>query len=215
MRLVVFIPRNKIDLMNLVKDSFTKTLLKEKVLMKVVRLKRGRLMSAYINEKMVLDVGCGKHKRGTIGIDYSKDSEADIIADAHFLPFKDEIFDKVISITVLEHSPNPLVFLKEQYRILKYNGKVELITDNAQYYKWSVLRFRGKKHEDYHKDHYMIFFPKNVQRLFERAGFKVTSIKLIGIRGRFDPIIKVLVSLGLIRKESLYYRIKVIGEKPP
>jgi predicted SAM-dependent methyltransferase len=171
------------------------------------------LMFDYANEKLVLDVGCGKHKRGTIGIDYSKDSEADLIADAHFLPFKDGVFDKVVSTTVLEHSPNPLVFLKEQHRVLKENGEVELVTDNAQYYKWSVLKFRGKRHEDYHKDHYMIFFPKNLQRLFKLAGFKVTSIKLIGIKGRLDPIIKVLAGLGLVRKESLYYRIKVTGEK--
>jgi hypothetical protein len=44
---------------------------------------------------VTLDVGCGKHKRGDIGIDYSRDSEADIIADACYLPFKDEVFERL------------------------------------------------------------------------------------------------------------------------
>ena len=66
-----------------------------------------------------MDVGCGKNKHGDIGIDYSRDSDADIIADAEHLPFKNEVFAKVVSVTVLEHSPNPLNFLKEQYRVLK------------------------------------------------------------------------------------------------
>gem|GEM_PF-3735640 len=36
-----------------------------------------------------------------------------------------------------------------------------MVTDNAQYYRWSVLKLFGVKHENYHEDHYMIFFPKN------------------------------------------------------
>ena len=95
---------------------------------------------------LTLDVGCGRRKRASIGIDFSRDSDADVIADAHHLPFKAGIFDKVISVTVLEHSPNPLLFLEEQYRILKPGGKIVLVTDNAPFYRWSILRFRGIKH---------------------------------------------------------------------
>jgi SAM-dependent methyltransferase len=86
----------------------------------------------------ILDVGCGKNKRGDIGIDYSRDSEADVIADAHFLPFIDGVFDGGVSNHVIEHSPNPLTFLREQYRILKNNGKLTLVTDNAQLLLWVV-----------------------------------------------------------------------------
>jgi ubiquinone/menaquinone biosynthesis C-methylase UbiE len=80
---------------------------------------------------VTLDVGCGKHKRGDIGIDYSRNSDADVIADAEHLPFKDEAFTETMSTVVLEHSPNPLSFLMEQNRILKQNGRIELVTDNA------------------------------------------------------------------------------------
>jgi predicted SAM-dependent methyltransferase len=111
----------------------------------------------------ILDVGCGKNKRGDVGIDYSRDSEADVIADACFLPFIDGVFDGVVNNHVIEHSPNSLAFLREQYRILKNNAKLTLVTDNAQYFRFSVLSFKlyGTRHEDY-PDHCMIFYPKNI-----------------------------------------------------
>jgi len=165
----------------------------------------------------ILDVGCGKHKRGNIGIDYCKDSEADVIADAHYLPFKDEVFDKVVSTVVLEHSPNPLNFLKEQYRVLKKGGKVELTTDNAQYFSWSVMvpGRGGIRHENYHEDHFMIFYPKNVMRLMKLAGFKVESAYLVGrpIKTKADPIVKILIACKIWRKECLYYRFKIVARK--
>lgn len=37
---------------------------------------------------MILDVGCRKSKRGDIDIDYSKNSEVDIIAGTHCLPLR-------------------------------------------------------------------------------------------------------------------------------
>jgi len=94
--------------------------------------------------RISLDIGCGMAKRGDIGIDYSRDSDADVIADSHFLPFKEGAFGSVSSTVVLEHSPNPLLFLKEQFRVLVPNGEIKVVTDNAQYYCWSVTGFRGK-----------------------------------------------------------------------
>ena len=161
---------------------------------------------------MILDVGCGKRKRGDIGVDISRETQADIIADAHYLPFKNEVFSKVVSVVVLEHSPCPLAFLKEIYRVLKPNGILELTTDNAQYYKWSVLDKFGIRHENYHSDHYMIFYPKNVERLFKLANFKVEKIELIRKQKKLDFIIKLLVKIGICRRESLYYRFKVTGK---
>lgn len=157
---------------------------------------------------LTLDVGCGKHKRGDIGIDYSRDSEADVIADAHYLPFKDEVFDKVTSTVVLEHSPNPLNFLKEQYRILKHGGEIEVITDNAQYYRWTVLQL-GARHENYHEDHYAIFFPKNVTRLMRLAGFSKISWRYLRNPKKMDCLISLLVKIRLLRRDCLFFRFKV------
>lgn len=103
---------------------------------------------------MKLDVGCGNYKHGDIGVDLLKSNCTDVVCDAEFLPFRNSSFSEVCSHNVLEHSPNPLNFLKEQYRVLKNGGKINCITDNAQYYKWSVLKFRGEKHERMWDNHY-------------------------------------------------------------
>jgi len=116
-------------------------------------------------------------------------------------------------VVMLEHSPNPLILITEMHRVLKPNGVLELTTDNAQYYRWSVLGKFGIRHEDYHSDHYMIFFPKNVVRLFRLAGFKVENMELIRARRKLDFVIKLFVKIGILRRESLYYRFKVIGRK--
>lgn len=60
---------------------------------------------------MILDLGCGRNKRGDIGVDYSKDSNADVIADVCHLPFKDGVFDKIVGFCIFEHICNPLFFL--------------------------------------------------------------------------------------------------------
>ena len=69
--------------------------------------------------ELSIDMGCGNHKKGTIGLDIKTDSEADIIGDAHNTPFRDKIFDKTICTEVLEHLPSPLKAIKELYRITK------------------------------------------------------------------------------------------------
>jgi SAM-dependent methyltransferase len=162
---------------------------------------------------LCLDVGCGKNKRGDIGVDYSRDSDADIIADAECLPFKDGAFAKVVSVTVLEHSPNPLNFLKEQYRVLKKGGQVEVTTDNAQYFRWSIMNFRGVRHEDYCADHYMIFYPKNVSRLLHLVGFKVTSAHFIRDNKKMDRIVGFITRFRILRKDCQYHRFKISARK--
>lgn len=75
----------------------------------------------------MLDMGCGGRDfaeicSGTnleyVGMDYSGD-QPDLLGDAHGLPFKDEVFDFVLSIAVLEHLRHPLVAMKEVYRVMK------------------------------------------------------------------------------------------------
>jgi ubiquinone/menaquinone biosynthesis C-methylase UbiE len=162
---------------------------------------------------ITLDVGCGKCKRGDIGVDYSRNSAADIIADACYLPFRDKVFDKITSTVVLEHVPNPLNFLKEQHRVLKNSGKIEVTTDNAQHYCWSVMKLRGIRHEDYHGDLYMIFFPKNVIRLMTLAGFQNITFRYMRFPRKMDFIALMLIKIGIWRDECLYKRFEVVGVK--
>lgn len=51
---------------------------------------------------LTLDIGCGWRKRGNIGIDYTKNPYGkkgclDVLADMEYLPFQDNMFEKVVS----------------------------------------------------------------------------------------------------------------------
>ncbi len=74
---------------------------------------------------MILDVGCGylrDHKRREgIGIDLHRGT-CDIVADAHYLPFRPSTFKKIYARNVLEHMSNPIVVLRELKSILEANG---------------------------------------------------------------------------------------------
>lgn len=76
---------------------------------------------------LTLDVGCGNFKRGMIGFDIVRNSNIDIIADAHFFPFYSGVFDGIYSFALLEHVDNPFVVLKESFRVLKEHGWIIIL----------------------------------------------------------------------------------------
>lgn len=78
----------------------------------------------------VLDLGCGPKDQATpvtslgheyVGVDYANPA-ADLLADAHQLPFQTASFDFIFSYTVLEHLHNPFLALQEISRVLKPGG---------------------------------------------------------------------------------------------
>jgi SAM-dependent methyltransferase len=80
-----------------------------------------------ISSGRLINLGCGGFPlKGFINVDINKDTAADIISDLnHFpYPFKDEASNLIIIEHALEHLNEPLVAIKEIYRILMPGGKL-------------------------------------------------------------------------------------------
>jgi SAM-dependent methyltransferase len=145
---------------------------------------------------LILDVGCGNAKKGTIGIDIDREVRPDIVADAIALPFKGETFDKVISVQCLEHlwkhpsRPMETVMsaLKEFNRVLKEGGSLDLTVPNfagiSTLLKWMILRGEGMNsangpegyfllgsHLNAYQVHHVAFTQRNLRHALEQAGF--------------------------------------------
>lgn len=78
----------------------------------------------------MLDLGCGPRDQAKpaehyglayVGLDYTP-SEADLLGDAHAIPFVDGTFDVVLSYAVFEHLYDPFVAAREVERVLAPGG---------------------------------------------------------------------------------------------
>jgi len=167
----------------------------------------------------VLDSGCGNGRLLEVlrevdyyGIDFSKNlielakekypQGKFFLRDALTLPFPDNFFDKVFSISVLHHIPSKefrLKYLKEIFRVLKPGGKLILrVWDLLKrkggkklFLKYAFLKIIGKTKLDFFdifvpwKDskgrvlvqrYFHCFRKKELINLAKRAGFKVIKI---------------------------------------
>jgi SAM-dependent methyltransferase len=124
----------------------------------------------------VVDIGCGKKPfskiitskcRSYIGMEHQKTqhgfSEVDVIGNALSLPFSNSSVDTAISFQVMEHVPEPDIFLKEIHRILRPDGYCLLMTP-----------FMWGEHEIPYD--YFRYTRYGIRHLANKAGFKVISI---------------------------------------
>lgn len=89
----------------------------------------------FTNDKdKILDLGCGNRpyyhksiKGNIICFDKSKTKITDVVGDADKLPFKTNLFDKIISINSFYYFKNPFSVVKDLHRILKKDGKLVLV----------------------------------------------------------------------------------------
>ncbi|MDD5368682.1 MAG: methyltransferase domain-containing protein [Anaerolineaceae bacterium] len=91
------------------------------------------------------------------------------IGDIHFAPFRDEQFDVVIMLEVLEHLYDPFRAVSECYRLLKPGGTAFITT--PQY--CMIHAFPS----DYYR-----YTAYGLRHIFEQAGFKMVSCQPMGGR---------------------------------
>jgi len=84
----------------------------------------------------IVDLGAGGRKitPNTITVDFIKIGDTDVIADIHFLPFKDKSVDGLFCTGTLEHVEHPEKVVQEIRRVLKNTGIVYIDVPFLQCY---------------------------------------------------------------------------------
>lgn len=99
----------------------------------------------------ILDVGCGRKKfPGSIGVDISRATQADVICDwSRGMPFRENSFDDVRLIHVIEEVDDIFRVLAEVHRVARPGARVIIVTphytDHASYcspaHRWHLSSF--------------------------------------------------------------------------
>jgi SAM-dependent methyltransferase len=100
-----------------VKSLFKNLLSKRKTLSTVLVIGSGTIGSG-------MSTLYGNANLNIVGIDIYSSPSVDYIADSHYLPFKNQVFDGIWVQAVLEHVVDPSLVISEIYRILKNDGIV-------------------------------------------------------------------------------------------
>jgi SAM-dependent methyltransferase len=128
----------------------------------------------------VLDAGAGEcrfkplfRNAEYVGIDFAQGdpswdySKVDVIGRLEQMPFSDQTFERVLSIVVLEHTPEPAIAIGEFNRVLKHGGSVHIIVPHM----WE----EHQKPFDFFR-----FTSGGIRYLLESAGFRVKRIDAVG-----------------------------------
>jgi len=111
------------------------------------------------SEAMILDAGAGLRRmpaRNVINLDIYDYPSTDILAVGQDLPFKDNTFDGILSIAVLEHVNDPFLCARELVRVVKPSGKI-----------FAIIPFLQAEHG--YPSHYANFTRFGVRELFKSA----------------------------------------------
>lgn len=179
----------------------------------IAKLRLGEVLSCIRKNDEVLDFGCG-HKSfllenvsGIIskgfGLDYDVENRTEKNIEyikykfKGCLPFKDNKFDKIFLLAVLEHIEVGKVqkLFLEFKRILKDNGKIILTTPTPR--SKVVLEFLayrlGVISSAEIKDHKKYYDKKEIEKLAKKCGLKLSKYRLFEIT---------LNSYGILEKNN-------------
>jgi ubiquinone/menaquinone biosynthesis C-methylase UbiE len=144
----------------------------------------------------ILDLGCGvcKHKGSSkdkvIGVDKVKTPCTDVVCDVEKkLPFKNNEFDKVIAIHILEHVSNLVKVMEEVWRVCKPNAEIFI---NVPYFTSS-----GAYDDPTHKRFFTYY-------TFDYFTHKFKTYNP-GIKAKFEILEKRIMFFGENLPENLRY----------
>ncbi len=145
-----------------------------------------------------LNIGAGSTETkipNCIELEYSIHRNTDVVADAHRLPFKNEVFDAVVSFNTFEHLHDPTTAAREIFRVLKPGGKVVIHT-----------AFLQPLHEEPH--HYY-----NATKYGILNWFSEFDVDKCAVLERFNPALTVgWLSCEILHFVSSYFGMEIGGK---
>lgn len=170
----------------------------------------------------ILNVGCGDDTYGTDFIDLyparSEVKKCDI--DKNKFPFKNSTFDEIYAKNVLEHLTNISHFFGEARRLLRKNGKLVVITDNAGYWNFHMsfsklhqlpLGVAGHGLED---KHFALFTQQHLKNFFDKFGFRNIIVEKYNNEvARWEIPINFILQASVLFKSMSYQKIRIEGKK--
>jgi SAM-dependent methyltransferase len=169
----------------------------------------------------LLDVGCGNkpyenlfrpYVTEYIGVEHaarfsetnaSQAGGPDLFYDGVALPFEDASFDTVLSVQVLEHTPEPQRLLEEMSRVLRPDGLMIL-----------SVPFSFRLHEEPHD--YFRYTPHGLRAMCQKARLEVIEIQP---QGGFGSVVghklNSLLALRLARVQGLAQSLGKHGHEAP
>lgn len=160
-----------------------------------------RYLNSFNKDIKILEVGCGEGSglsalkklgyKNLYGVEVSperirrankilsSDVELNIIDPLDPLPFKDNFFDVVISLAVIEHTVSPEEFLKEIRRVLQPNS-FSIISSDC--YTWRILQLLKiyRTHQPIDK----AINPLKILKLFKSLGFNLMHMDTFNLPER-------------------------------
>ncbi len=171
----------------------------------------------------ILNVACGKQTYGTHFIDLYPQRKNVIKCDVEHqkLPFSNGFFDEVYSENLFEHLKNPNKVLREMYRVLKKNGKLVVITDNASFWGWHVptakTHYGGYEEHSFGSEdkHFGLYTSWHLENHFKSLNLKDIKIEYLLIKEKNRYFVVRLISkfLSIFYKRIAYPAIKITGVK--
>jgi SAM-dependent methyltransferase len=149
--------------------------------------------------KRILNCGCGTETYGTDFVDLYP-SRREVIKtniDEEKLPFNNNTFDEVYSNNLLEHLQNVGKVIGEMVRVLKKDGKLVIVTDNASYYLFHLWKPYSAHYFNYNQHgpadkHYALFTSTHLENFMKLLNMKIIEMDFITYYNpnKENPILK-------------------------
>lgn len=179
-------------------DWYDRAIISHNIFHRFWHIKRLKTLISLLNgfNGLILDVGCDGGTLSSIikqdsvwivGIDIDMNAikyatikrkhHAWILADAHYLPFKNKSFNIVLCIETLEHCYSPRSVIEEIKRVTRSEILILIPNSSSPIFKiiWYVwLKLKGRVWID---SHLYEFNDRTIKKLFNDCGLKVFLMK--------------------------------------